>query len=46
VQITSPTQTSYTVTGLSSGTWYFAMASYNAVSVESDRSGTASKVVL
>jgi hypothetical protein len=44
-QISSATQSSYTVTGLSSGTWYFAMTSYNTANVESDRSGTASKVV-
>ena len=41
----SPTQTSVTIAGLSSGTWYFAMTSYNAANIESDRSGTASKTV-
>jgi hypothetical protein len=45
-QIAGATQTSYSVSGLNSGTWYFAMTSYNAGNVESDRSGTASKVVL
>jgi hypothetical protein len=44
-QVASATQTSFTVTGLSSGTWYFALTSYNTTNVESDHSGTVSKAV-
>jgi hypothetical protein len=43
--ITSATQTSFTVNGLSTGTWYFAISSYDTSNVQSDHSGTASKLV-
>ena len=45
VQIASSTQTSYTITGLSSGTWYFAIKAYDATGAESDLSNLASKTI-
>ena len=42
VKVTNPGLTAYAVTGLSSGTWYFAVTSYSAEGVESTRSSTVS----
>jgi hypothetical protein len=40
VQVSNPGLTAYTVTGLTSGTWYFAVTSYSADGVESTRTNT------
>jgi hypothetical protein len=42
VKVTNPGLTAYAVTGLSSGTWYFAVTSYSADGVESSRTTTVS----
>jgi len=42
-RITSGTE--YTVNGLASGTWYFAVVAYNLLLIESDHSAIASKVI-
>jgi len=42
VKVTNPGLTAYAVTGLSSGTWYFAVTSYSADGVESTRTSTVS----
>jgi hypothetical protein len=42
VKVTNPGLTAYAVTGLSSGTWYFAVSSYSADGVESSRTNTIS----
>lgn len=44
-QVTDPLATSFTVTDLVSGTWYFALTAVNSEGVESERSAVASKVV-
>ena len=45
VDITNPGLASYVVSDLSSGTWYFALTSVNAVGEESVRSAVISTVV-
>lgn len=45
VKVTNPGLTAYTVTGLTSGTWYFAVTSYSADGVESSRTGTVSTTI-
>lgn len=45
IDITSPGAVSYTVTGLASGTWYFAVKAYTNTGVESDLSNIASKTI-
>jgi hypothetical protein len=42
VKVTNPGLTAYSVTGLTSGTWYFAVTSYSADGVESGRTATVS----
>jgi hypothetical protein len=42
VKVTNPGLTAYAVTGLTSGTWYFAVTSYSADGVESTRTNTVS----
>jgi hypothetical protein len=42
VKVTNPGLTAYAVTGLTSGTWYFAVTSYSADGVESSRTTTVS----
>jgi hypothetical protein len=42
VKVSNPGLTAYAVTGLSSGTWYFAVTSYSAAGIESSRTGTVS----
>jgi hypothetical protein len=42
VKVSNPGLASYTVTGLSSGTWYFAVTSYSAEGLESTRTTTVS----
>jgi hypothetical protein len=43
VQVANGSMTSYTVTGLTSGTWYFAVAAYNSSGVQSALSNIGSK---
>jgi hypothetical protein len=45
VKVTNPGLTAYTVTGLNSGTWYFAVTSYSADGVESGRTSTVSTTI-
>lgn len=45
VQIDNPSVSTYTITGLTSGTWFFAVKAYNAAGGESDTSGTGSKTI-
>jgi len=42
VKLTNPGLTAYTVSNLSSGTWYFSVSSYSASGVESTRTGVVS----
>jgi hypothetical protein len=42
VKVTNPGLTAYSVTGLTSGTWYFAVTSYSADGVESTPTKTVS----
>jgi hypothetical protein len=42
VKISNPGLTAYTVSNLTSGTWYFAVTSYSSTGVESIRSGVIS----
>ena len=46
VGISSASETRHTIHGLSQATWYFAMTSYNARGVESDRSEVGSHPVV
>ena len=43
--IASPATTSVTIEGLSSGTWYFTVASYTNAGVESAPTGAVSKTI-
>ncbi|HEU4652719.1 MAG TPA: putative Ig domain-containing protein [Steroidobacteraceae bacterium] len=45
VTLANPGLTSYVVTGLGSGTWYFAVTAYNSSGVESSLSNLASKTI-
>jgi hypothetical protein len=45
VQVASTTPTSYTISGLSSGTWYFAGAAYTTAGAQSALSAVVSKSV-
>jgi hypothetical protein len=45
VTITSPSTLSYMVTGLGTGTWYFAMTAYTNTGLESSRSNVGSKTI-
>lgn len=45
VEIRDPKVTTWKVTGLSPGTWYFAVASFDSGFVESDLSGVVSKQI-
>jgi len=45
VKVSNPGLASYTVTGLTSGTWYFAVTSYSADGVESTRTATVSTTI-
>jgi hypothetical protein len=40
IDISNAKDTSYVISNLASGTWYFAMTSYDAAKIESDRSTT------
>jgi hypothetical protein len=45
IQLASTTQTTYSLTNLSGGTWYFAATAYTATGVESPKSALASLTV-
>jgi hypothetical protein len=45
VQIANPGLSTYTITGLSSGTWYFAVKAYNSSGMESNLSNVGSKTI-
>ena len=45
IQVTNAQATSYVVTGLASGTWYFSVTSYGSDGNESTRSAVASKTI-
>jgi Putative Ig domain len=45
ITVANPGLTSYVVTGLNSGTWYFAVTAYNSAGVESGLSNVASKTI-
>lgn len=45
VQVAGATVSTYTVNGLASGTWHFAVRAYNSAGAESVNSNTLSKVV-
>lgn len=46
IVVSDPLATTYTITGLVSGTWNFQMTAYNAENVESDKSNAVSKTIL
>lgn len=45
IQVANPGQTSYTVTNLAPGNWYFAVRAYTSVGTESANSNVSGKVV-
>jgi len=45
VQIASPGATGYTVTGLTSGTWYFSVSAYTTTGLQSAPSAAVSKTI-
>ncbi|MBS0422721.1 MAG: fibronectin type III domain-containing protein [Proteobacteria bacterium] len=45
VKVSNPGLATYSVTGLASGTWYFAVTSYSADGVESGRTNTVSTTI-
>ena len=45
VTVTSPTETTYTVSGLASGTYYFSVVAYNSLGVDSSDSNVATKTI-
>ena len=45
VELSNPSLSTYTISGLTSGTWYFAVKAYNTVGGESAQSPTASKTI-
>jgi hypothetical protein len=45
VQVSNATATGYTLTGLASGTWYFAVTSYTSDGTESERTTVSSKTI-
>jgi|UPI00077EA6A7 hypothetical protein len=45
VKVSNPGLASYSVTGLNSGTWYFAVTSYSSDGVESGRTKTVSTTI-
>ena len=45
VTVADTSETSYTITGLASGTWYFGATAYNTSGVESAMSGLGHKVI-
>jgi len=45
VKVSNPGLATYSVTGLTSGTWYFAVTSYSSDGVESGRTNTVSTTI-
>jgi len=45
IKVSNPGLSAYSVTGLNSGTWYFAVTSYSADGVESSRTSTISTTI-
>jgi hypothetical protein len=45
VAVNSPSASSYQISSLAAGTWYFAIAAYNEQAEESPRSGVVSKTI-
>jgi hypothetical protein len=45
IEIANPGLATYVVTGLNSGTWYFAVKAYSSAGVESELSNVASKTI-
>src|SRR4029077_13520081 len=45
VNVTDPSATSYTVMGLSPGTWYFEISAYSSAGTQSAPSNTANKTI-
>jgi hypothetical protein len=45
VDITSPTETSYVISGLAQGTYYFSIVAYNSAGVDSPTSNMVSKTI-
>jgi hypothetical protein len=45
VELANPSLSTYTVSGLASGTWYFAVKAYNSAGGESSQSNSASKTI-
>ena len=45
VELSNPSLTTYMVTGLTAGTYYFALKAYTSANVESDLSNIASKLI-
>jgi hypothetical protein len=45
ITVASPTETSYVVTGLAPGTYYFTVVAYNTAGVDSPQSNLANKTI-
>jgi Fibronectin type III domain len=45
ITVSSATATSYTITGLGAGTWYFTVSAYTTVGTQSAPSNVASKTI-
>ena len=45
VNISNPGTATYTVTSLTTGTWYFAIAAYTNTGIESTKSNVGSKTI-
>jgi hypothetical protein len=45
ITVASPTETSYVVTGLAPGTYYFAVVAYNSTGADSAESNVGSKTI-
>lgn len=45
VDVSGASATTYVVTGLTTGTWYFSVSAYNSAGLESAPSSTASKTI-
>jgi hypothetical protein len=45
VKIANPSAITYTISGLAPGTWYFKIAAYNSLNVDSSAVGTVSKTI-
>ncbi len=45
ITVTSPTETTYEVSGLAPGTYYFSVVAYNSLGVDSSDSNVATKTI-